>query len=136
MDKSEERSKKILVVDDSDLERELLIEVLKGAGVENDFLQAKNGEEAIQLLGTKYKDVGLILLDWQMPQMSGMEFMEAVVKVPAVAQKAIIMVTASGTEENKRKAREVNPNLAGYIVKPYTPESILGIIKSYVKVRE
>ncbi len=126
---------KILIVDDSDLERELLIEVLKGAGVQNDFLQAKTGEEAVQILGTRYKEIGLILLDWQMPQMSGMEFMEAVVKVPAVADKAIIMVTASGTEENKRKARAVNPKLCGYIVKPYTPESILESIRSFVDIK-
>ncbi|MFP4472591.1 MAG: response regulator [Candidatus Omnitrophota bacterium] len=125
---------KILVVDDSDLERELLIEVLKSAGVQNDFLQAKTGEDAIEMLGTRYKEIGLILLDWQMPQMSGMEFMEAVVKVPAVADKPIIMVTASGTEENKKKAHTVNPNLVGYIVKPYTPESLLDVIYPFVKL--
>ncbi len=123
---------KILVVDDSDLERELLIEVLKGAGVKNEFLQARSGEEAIQILGTRYKEINLILLDWQMPKMSGMEFMEAVVKVPQVANKNIIMVTASGTEENKKKARGVNPRLAGYVIKPYTPESLLETIKPYI----
>lgn len=126
---------KILVVDDSDLERELLVEVLKGAGVQNDFLQARTGEEAIELLGTRYKEIGLILLDWQMPQMSGMEFMEAVMKVPAVASKMIVMITASGTDENKKKAKTVNPNLAGYVVKPYTPESILTAIRAHVKVK-
>ncbi|MFA5262058.1 MAG: response regulator [Candidatus Omnitrophota bacterium] len=126
---------KILVVDDSDLERELLIEVLKGAGVQNNFLQAKTGEEAIEILGTHYKEVGLILLDWQMPRMSGMEFMEAVVKVPQVANKAIIMVTASGTDENKKKAWAVNPNLVGYVVKPYTPESLLDVIYPFVRLK-
>ena len=126
---------KILVVDDSDLERELLIEVLKGAGVQNNFLQAKTGEEAIEILGTHFKEVGLILLDWQMPRMSGMEFMEAVVKVPQVANKAIIMVTASGTDENKKKAWAVNPNLVGYVVKPYTPESLLDVIYPFVRLK-
>lgn len=125
-------NRKILVVDDSDLERELLIEVLKGAGIKNEFLQAKTGDAAIQILGTRYKEIGLILLDWQMPQMSGMEFMEAVVKVPAVSNTPIIMVTASGTDENKKKARDVNPALAGYIVKPYTPESLVEVIRPYV----
>ncbi|HPB67747.1 MAG TPA: response regulator [Candidatus Omnitrophota bacterium] len=126
---------KILVVDDSDLERELLIEVLKGAGVQNNFLQARTGEEAIEILGTHYKEVGLILLDWQMPRMSGMEFMEAVVKVPQVANKPIIMVTASGTDENKKKAWAVNPNLVGYVVKPYTPESLLDVIYPFVQLK-
>ena len=129
---ADEKIKKILIVDDSDLERELLMEVLRGTGVKNDFLEARTGEEAIQVLGTRYKEVGLILLDWQMPQMSGMEFMEAVVKVPQVADKPIIMVTASGTEENKKKASSVNPRLAGYIVKPYTPESLIEAIKKFV----
>jgi len=124
---------KILVVDDSDLERELLIEVLKGAGIKNEFLEAKTGEEAIQVLGKRYKEVCLILLDWQMPGMSGMEFMEAVVKVPQVANTPIAMVTASGTDENKKKASSVNPDLAGYIVKPYTPESVVQVIKDFIQ---
>ncbi|HRZ40551.1 MAG TPA: response regulator [Candidatus Omnitrophota bacterium] len=131
---SDQLKRKILVVDDSDLERELLIEVLKSAGVSNDFLQAKTGEDAVQLLGTRYKEIGLILLDWQMPQMSGMEFMEAVVKVPQVSKTPIIMVTASGTDENKKKARTVNPNLVGYVVKPYTPETLLDVIYPFVEI--
>ena len=128
----DEIMKKILIVDDSDLERELLMEVLRGTGIKNDFLEARTGEEALQVLGTKYKEIGLILLDWQMPQMSGMEFMEAVVKVPQVAGKPIIMVTASGTDENKKKATVVNPKLAGYIVKPYTPDSLITAIKNFL----
>ena len=128
-------TKNILIVDDSDLERELLIEVLKGAGVVNEFMQARTGDEAIDALGTRYKDIGLILLDWQMPGMSGMDFMEAVMKVPIVSGKPIIMVTASGTDKNKEKARAVNPSLAGYIVKPYTPESLLAVIRPYVNLK-
>ncbi len=124
---------KILVIDDSDLERELLIEVLKGSGIKNEFLHAKSGEDAIKVLGTNYKDICLILLDWQMPEMSGMEFMEGVVKVPVVKFIPIVMVTASGTEENKKKARGVNPNLAGYIVKPYDPDSVVQTISPFLK---
>ncbi len=126
---------KILIVDDSDLERELLSEVLRGAGVINEVLQARSGEDGIQVLGTRYKEISLILLDWQMPEMSGIEFMQAVVKVPAVANITIVMVTASGTDENKKKAKEINPNLAGYIVKPYTPESVLEVVKPFVKLK-
>ncbi len=132
---AEVANKKILLVDDSDLERELLIEVLKGAGVVNDFMEARTGEEAIQFLGTRHTEIGLILLDWQMPEMSGLEFMEAVTKVPAVAMKSIIMITASGTDENKKTAYTVNPNLAGYVVKPYTPHTLFEIIKPFVNVK-
>ena len=125
--------KKILIVDDSDLERELLVEILKGSGVTNEFLHAKSGEEAIKILGTNFKEIGLILLDWQMPEMSGMEFMEGVVKVPAVAVIPIVMVTASGTDENKKKAYDVNPRLAGYVVKPYDPDVLVKTVQSTVK---
>ena len=124
---------KILVIDDSDLERELLVEVLRGSGVQNEFLHAKSGEEAIDVLGRNFKEICLIMLDWQMPKMSGMEFMEGVVKVPAVNAIPIVMVTASGTDENKKKAHDVNPKLAGYIIKPYNPESVVKTIKPYLK---
>ncbi|MDP8265339.1 MAG: response regulator [Candidatus Aceula meridiana] len=125
--------KKILVVDDSTLERELLIEILKGSGITNDFMQAKSGEHAIEVLGRHFKQICLILLDWQMPEMSGLEFMEGVVKVPTVAEIPIVMVTASGSEENKKQARGVNPKLAGYVVKPYEPEVLVETIRPYTR---
>jgi CheY-like chemotaxis protein len=128
-----ENLRKILVVDDSTLERELLIEILKGSGIANDFLQARSGEQAIEVLGRHYKEICLILLDWQMPEMSGLEFMEGVVKGPTVAKIPIVMVTASGSEENKRQAREVNPSLAGYVVKPYEPEVLVDTIRPHTR---
>jgi len=127
-----ESNKKILVVDDSTLERELLIEILKGSGIKNEFLQAKSGEHAIEVLGRNHKEIAIILLDWQMPEMTGLEFMEGVVKVPAVSKVPIVMVTASGSEENKKQARQVNPNLAGYVVEPYEPEVLVEAIKPYI----
>ncbi len=124
---------KILIVDDSNLERKLLSSLIKKNGIENEVLQAENGEVALQILASNYKDICLILLDWQMPVMSGIEFMEGVVKVPQVATIPIVMVSASGSEENKKKARDTNPNLAGYVVKPYKPEDLLSVIRPHVK---
>ena len=125
---------KILIVDDSLLERKLLSGVLKKLGVEHEILQAVDGEDAIQVLGNHYQDIGLILLDWQMPKMNGIEFMKAVIKVPAVSHIPIVMVTASGSEDNKREARQTNPKLAGYIVKPYKPETVIETIKPFLKI--
>ena len=124
---------KILVVDDSTLERKLLIALLKKSGIQSEILQAENGETALQMLGSNYKDICLILLDWQMPIMSGLEFMEGVVKVPAVANIPIVMVTASGSDDSRRQAKEINPNLAGYLIKPYKVDILLETIKPFVK---
>ena len=126
-------TKKILVVDDSLLDRKLLIRILKKAEIGNEIIQAENGEEALAILANQYKDIGLILLDWQMPKMSGIEMMEGVVKVPVVASIPIIMVTASGSDENKKYAWKVNPSLAGYLVKPYKPEALIEAVKRFLK---
>ncbi len=124
---------KILIVDDSTLERKLLSSLIKKNGITNDVLQAENGEVALQVLASNFQDICLIVLDWQMPVMSGIEFMQGVVKVPQVAQIPIVMVTASSSEENKKQAQDVNPNLAAYVIKPYKPEDILNAIRPHLK---
>lgn len=124
---------KILIVDDSLMDRKLLINVLKKKGIENEVLQASDGEEALKVLATTYQDIGLILLDWQMPKINGIDFMKGILKVPQTATIPIVMITASASEENKNLAKEVNPNLAGYVVKPYKPEILIEIIKPFIK---
>lgn len=120
---------KIIVVDDSLLERKLLINILIKNNVQHEILQATNGQQALEILSQNYKEVSLILLDWQMPEMDGLEFMKGVLKVPAVANIPIVMVTASGSDENKKIAYEINPRLAGYVIKPYKPDTLMGVIK-------
>lgn len=129
----EVKNKKILVVDDSMLERELMIEILKAQGVKNDFLQAANAEEAIEALGHYYREIGVILLDWQMPGISGIDFMKGVLALKQISEIPIIMVTAAAEEKNEQEARIANPHLAGYIVKPYEPEVLLEAVKPYLK---
>jgi len=124
---------KILVVDDSMLDRKLLIRILMKSGITQEILQAEDGEQAMEVLATNYMDICLILLDWQMPKVSGIELMAGIVKIPQLANIPIIMVTASGSDENKRAARQVNPNLAGYLVKPYKPDELIAAIKDYLR---
>lgn len=120
---------KILIIDDSVLDRTLLVKTLKKFGISREILQAGDGEEGMKILSDHLTMIDLILLDWQMPKIDGLEFMQGVVKVPAVASIPIVMVSASGSEENIRKAKEVNPNLAGYVVKPFKPETLINTIK-------
>lgn len=124
--------KKILIVEDAAVERELLIEVLRGLGIHNEVMEASSGEEAIEILGRNYKEIGLILLDWQMAEMSGLDFMEGIVKVPSVSSIPIVMVTASGSQDDQMKAKATNPRLAGYIVKPYEPDDLLKTVQAFL----
>ena len=124
---------KIFVVDDSLLDRKLLIRVLMKSGISQEILQAENGEQAMEVLAVNYMDICLILLDWQMPKVSGIELMAGMVKIPELSKMPIIMVTASGSEENKRMAHQINPHLAGFIVKPYKPEELMAAIKAFLR---
>ncbi len=120
--------KKILVVDDSGVQRKMIMQIVKKAGFENEILEAADGEAAIQQLGTNFKDVGLVLCDWNMPKMNGLEFVEGVAKVPAVASIPIVMVTTEGTEEKMKAAYTAHSNLAGYVAKPFTPDQLKVVI--------
>jgi two-component system, chemotaxis family, chemotaxis protein CheY len=124
---------KILVVDDSLLDRKLLIRVLMKGGVSQEIVQAEDGDHAMQVLADSYMDIGLVLLDWQMPKVSGIELMAGMVKIPELSKIPIIMVTASGSDDNKRAASQVNPKLAGFVVKPYKSEELLTAVKPFLR---
>jgi len=124
--------KQILVVDDSGVQRKIIIQIIRQAGFNNEILEAGNGEEAIQVLGSHFKTVGLILCDWHMPEMNGIEFIEGVAKVPAVANIPVVMVTTAGAEEKLKQAYSVHPNLKGYIVKPFTSDQLKVVIAPFV----
>ncbi len=124
---------KILIVDDSLLDRKLLSKTLQNAGVKNEILQAENADAAMQIIAQHLDEIGLMFLDYQMPTMSGVELMSGLVKVPLTAKIPIIMVTASAADESKQIAYGINPNLAGYITKPYKPDEVLAAIKPYVQ---
>jgi len=130
---SGEKTLKILIVDDSLMDRKLLMNVLRKNGVTTEFLEAVDGEQGIKVLSTNYQDVCLIMLDWQMPKIDGIEFMKSVLKVPEVSTIPIIMITASSSEDNRKFAHQVNPKLAGYIVKPFRPDQLVEMVKSILE---
>ena len=124
---------KIIIVDDSLLDRKLLSKSLINAGVTNEILQADNGEAGLGLIAENLGDISLIFLDYQMPKMTGIEVMQGLVSVPLTADLPIIMVTASAAEDSKQVAYGINPKLAGYLVKPFKPDHLLAMIRPYVQ---
>ena len=116
--------KKILVVDDSSVQRKMIIQILRKAGFTHEVMEAGDGLEAIGVLGENFQDIAVVLCDWNMPNMNGLEFVEGVAQVPAVASVPVVMVTTEGTAEKIAQAKAANPNLQGYVVKPFTPEQL------------
>ncbi len=125
---------KIMVVDDSGVQRKMIMKIIQEAGFMNPVLEAANGQEAVQILGANFKDVGLILCDWNMPVMSGIDFIEGVGKVPQLAQIPIVMVTTEGTEAKIKEARMKYPKLVGYVSKPFTAEQLKTTIQPFLSV--
>ncbi len=124
---------KILVIDDSPTDRKLLTNSLKKAQINHDILLAENGQKGFDILREQHRDICLVFLDWQMPKMDGLEFMRLSRKVPEMASVPIIMVTSTWDEESREVAMLINPNLAGYVVKPFVAEKLIKQIKPYLK---
>jgi two-component system chemotaxis response regulator CheY len=111
-------SMKVLVVDDFATMRRIVKGVLKQLGFGN-IIEAEDGTVAMAEL--KKEKIGLIVSDWNMPNMSGLELLKAVRGDAGLKGIPFIMVTAEGQKENVIEA--VKAGVSNYIVKPFTPET-------------
>jgi len=85
------------------------------------ILEAADGVAALELACKEIPD--LVVLDWMMPGMSGVEVASALRQDPATAHIPIIMLTARGQEKDKEQERVLH--LAAYLVKPFSPLELL-----------
>jgi len=111
-------SMKVLVVDDFATMRRIVKGVLKQLGF-SDIIEAEDGSLALEEL--KKEKVGLIVSDWNMPNMTGLDLLKAVRGDDSLKSIPFIMVTAEGQKENVVEA--VKCGVSNYIVKPFTPET-------------
>ena len=112
--------KKILIVDDAAYMRHLTKAILRDAGFTHVF-EAPDGQEALKLM-SKVK-VNIVVCDWNMPVMSGLDFFKVVKKDPKLAGTPFIMLTSS-TETNKVK-EAIEAGITAYMVKPYVPADLV-----------
>ncbi|MCP3899494.1 MAG: response regulator [Desulfobacteraceae bacterium] len=111
----------ILLVDDSLPMRSVLKKTLKAAGYsDSEFHEAANGKEALDLVKGKWIDI--VITDYNMPVMDGMEFIRELKKDDTFKETPVVIVS---TEGSKSKIDEFKAQGAtGYITKPFTPETI------------
>jgi two-component system chemotaxis response regulator CheY len=109
---------KVLVVDDFATMRRIVKGVLKQAGFSN-IIEAEDGAAALGEL--KKEKIGLVVSDWNMPNMTGLDLLKAVRGDAELKGIPFIMVTAEGQKENIIDA--VKAGVSNYVVKPFTPET-------------
>ena len=106
--------KTVLVVDDSRIMRNIVKNTFSLLKIPCLFLEAEDGKKAFHLLETN--KVSLVLLDWNMPELDGMGFLEKVRAMPAYKDLPIVMVTSESAKYNVVEALQAGAT--DYIVKP------------------
>jgi two-component system chemotaxis response regulator CheY len=106
--------KNILVVDDSRIMRNIVKNTFSLLSIPCEFIEAENGKEALLVL--QNHRVHLVLLDWNMPQLSGLDFLKRIRALPAYKDLPIIMVTSEAAKYNVIEA--LKNGATDYIIKP------------------
>ena len=124
----------LLVVDDSEMNREILKEIL---GKEYRILEACDGNEALEMLEQYGTEISLVLLDIIMPQMDGFEVLAYMNRDKWIEDIPVIMISSEGSESYIRRAYELGAS--DYISRPFDAkvvyQRVINMIKLYAKQR-
>ena len=110
---------KVLIVDDFATMRRIVRNVLRQIGFTN-MVEADNGKNALKIL--KKENIDLILCDWNMPEMPGIDLLKTLRSENELKSIPFVMVTAEAQKDNIIEAVKAGVN--SYIVKPFTAETV------------
>jgi two-component system chemotaxis response regulator CheY len=119
---------KVLIVDDFATMRRILKNILKQLGFKN-LVEADDGTTAWEAL--EGQKIDLIISDWNMPKMTGLELLKKVRASDAHKGTPFLMVTAEAQKQNVIEA--VQAGVSNYVVKPFTAEAISDKLKKILK---
>ena len=105
---------KILIVDDAEMNREILSEMLKD---EYEIMEARNGQEAIDILNNFHSDIQLVLLDMNMPVMNGESVLHIMKDHLWLERIPVICISSDSTEQTMRNAYELG--VTDYFSRPF-----------------
>jgi two-component system chemotaxis response regulator CheY len=112
---------KALVVDDSRAVRMILARTLKELGFE--VREAANGREALEVIETEKTAVSLVLADWNMPEINGLELLKRLRQKPELSSLVVVMVTTETELDQMAAALEAGAN--EYVMKPFTKDILV-----------
>lgn len=119
--------KRILIVEDTEDNRQILRDLLTNAGFE--IVEAHDGEAAVEAASKHHPD--LILMDIQLPIMNGYEAIRRIKADTKLQPIPIIAVTSYALSEDKEKARAAGCD--GYVAKPFSPRQLLATVRDLLE---
>lgn len=111
---------RVLIVDDFSTMRRIIKNLLSDLGF-NNSVEAEDGHSALAVL-RQDDAVELVVTDWNMPGMSGIELLRAIRADPQFRTLPVLMVTAEAKREQIIEAAQAGVN--GYIIKPFTAQTL------------
>lgn len=121
---------KILIVDDSKIIRRILTNILKERDIfEHEIIEADDGAEALRIIFEN--NIDLILLDWNMPKLNGIDFLKTIRKIKKYKNIPVIMITSEAAKYNVMEA--IKSGVSEYIIKPINTTKVLKKLDKYLK---
>ncbi|MFP4059919.1 MAG: response regulator [Bacteroidales bacterium] len=117
----------ILIVDDSESIRAVIIFVLEDAGYK--VLFAENGQDALGMLNGR--SIDLIITDLHMPVMDGIDFIKHARELDAYKSTPILFLTTDNADNMKTEAKKAGAT--GWIIKPFVHEKFLAAVRKVIK---
>ena len=129
--KEEKKKIKILVLDDEPNITNLVSSILELEGYES--LKANTVKEALEILDKNWKDIKIMICDYRMPEMDGLEFIKKIRQNPLYNNIDILMLTATDTYETIKQSTLLG--VKDYIIKPFDPQEIIEAIERVLNSR-
>jgi two-component system, cell cycle response regulator DivK len=123
-------SKTILYVEDNELNRRIVRDLLKRTSYR--LIEAPDGEASLDIVRRECPD--LILMDIQLPRLSGIEVTRTLRSEPITANIPIIAITSFALSGDEQRAKEAGAT--AYMTKPYSPRDLLALIRSLLPESE
>ena len=116
---------KLIVADDSRMVRGIVTRIVEPLGYE--VVAAGNGQEALNILESDEQNINLVLLDWNMPVLNGIDVIKKMRADSRLKSIPVLMVSTESEEDRIKQAMDAGAQ--GYLTKPFTPEQLTNAIR-------
>lgn len=123
--------RKILVIEDDRMNRAMLKEFLEDT---YDVLEANDGEEGLAILRDKYREISLVLMDLNMPKMTGYEILEIAQKNALLSTVPMVVMTGEVARELEERCLDLGA--IDFFMKPYDPTIVIKRISNIIQMKE